>query len=171
MDYISQLLQEHSRTNTNKIAKAIGSSETEFKKMVNIIYHEKSPLPHRAAWLLATVNQKNPEMLLPYIPLFIKTVSDFKVDGIKRNMMLVLAKHEIPEKLQGKLITICFDFVLSKTETVAVKANAMQCIANIAKQHREIIPELKAAIEDQLPKTSKAFHARAGMILKELDKN
>ena len=46
--------------------------------------------------------------------------------------------------------------------------HAMQCIANIAKEHPELIGELKAAIEDQLPKTTAAFSARARLILKKL---
>jgi len=48
-----------------------------------------------------------------------------------------------------------------------VKVHAMQAIANIAKHYPELENELKAAIEDQLPKTSAAFHARAKRVLKE----
>ncbi|MBL0329184.1 MAG: hypothetical protein IPP64_07160 [Bacteroidetes bacterium] len=83
-------------------------------------------------------------------------------------MSVVLASHEIPKKLQGKLITVCFDLMLSPTEKVVMKVHAMQCIANIAKEHRELIPELKSAIEDQLPKTTAAFAARAKMVIKKL---
>ena len=168
MDYTSQLLKEHSRSNTDLIANAIGNNPSEFKKIIDIIYTEKAPLPQRAAWLLAKVNIKHPELLKPYIPLFIDTIQTFHIDGIKRNISLVLASHKIPEKLQGKLLNYCFDFMLSPTETVVVKVHAMQTIANIAKQHPEIIHELKAAIEDQIPKTTAAFHARARMILKRL---
>lgn len=55
----------------------------------------------------------------------------------------------------------------SSDGTVAVKVYAMQAIAIIAKHHPEFENEIKAAIEDQLPKTSAAFHARAKRILKE----
>lgn len=58
--------------------------------------------------------------------------------------------------------------MLSANETVVVKVHAMQAIANIAMQHPELQNELKVAIEDQLPKTTAAFHARANHILKEL---
>lgn len=50
---------------------------------------------------------------------------------------------------------------------MVVKVHAMQAIANIAKHHPELQNELKVAIEDQLPRTSAAFHARARRILKE----
>ena len=84
-------------------------------------------------------------------------------------MSVVLASHKIPKKLQGKLIDVCFNLILLPNEKVAVKTHAMQCIANIAKEHRELIPELRSAIEDQLPKTTAAFNARARMVLKALE--
>ena len=71
MDYIQQLAKEHSRSNTDNIAKAIGDDGVEFKKIVNIIYKEDAPLPQRASWLLMVVNDKHPELLKPYLKLFI----------------------------------------------------------------------------------------------------
>jgi len=166
MNYIQQLLKEHSRSNTDIIAKAIGSDAVEFKKIIDIIYNEKAPIPQRASWLLSAINKNQPELLNPYIPLFIDSISTFETDGIKRNMALVLATNIIPEKLQGKLVNVCFDLLLSSEETVAVKVHAMQAIANIAKKHPELQNELKAAIEDQLSKTSIAFHAKAKQVMK-----
>lgn len=168
MNYITQLLKEHSRRNTDTIVKAIGNNANEFKKIVDIIYSAKPPLPQRASWVLSAANKIDPLLLEPYISKFIATVSDFKIDGIKRNMMMALASHVIPEKLQGKLVSLCFDLMLSPAEKVVVKIYAMQCIVTIAKEHRELIPELKTAIEDQLPKTTAAFHASAKMILRRL---
>ena len=168
MNYTSQLLQEHSRVNTDKIAKAIGNDPDEFKKIIDIIYHAEPPLPQRAAWLLTTVNKKYPELLKPYLSKFINDIQKFELDAVRRNMSVVLASHEIPKKLQGKLITVCFNLILLPNEKVAIKTHAMQCIANIAKEHRELIPELKSAIEDQLPKTTAAFNARANMVMKAL---
>ncbi|MDQ3048738.1 MAG: hypothetical protein M3R27_14405 [Bacteroidota bacterium] len=166
MNYEEQLLKEHSRNNTDFITKTIGGDAVELKKILGIIYHSKAPLPQRAAWLLVTVNNKHPELLKPYIGKFIETVLSFQVDAVKRNMLAVLAAHEIPEKLQGKLINVCFELILSPLEPVAVKTFSLQCIANVAKHHPELIHELKAVIQDQLPKTTAAFHARSKNILK-----
>lgn len=170
MNYVSQLLQEHSRANTNRITRAIGNNPDEFSKIIDIIYHAEPPLPQRAAWLLASVNDKHPELLKPYLSKFINDIQKFEVDAVRRNMTVVIASHPIPKKLQGKLIDVCFNLMLCPTEKVAMKVHAMQCIANIAKEHRELIPELKSAIEDQLPKTTAAFHARARMVMKDLEK-
>lgn len=168
MNYITQLLKEHSRPNTDLIARKIGKSAVEFKKIIDIIYKEKAPLPQRASWLLNVVNDKHPELLQPYLSKFIDTIEQFQVDGVKRNMACVLARQNIPEKLQGKAVDVCFRLMLSPHETVVVKTEAMQTIANIAAHFPELINELKTAIDDQLPRTTAAFHSRARHILKRL---
>ncbi len=170
MNYKEQLLKEHSRINTDRIAKAIGSSSKEFKKIIDIIYNEQAPLPQRAAWVLAVVNFNQPQLLTRYITLFIDTVKQFNVDAIKRNIMVVLATKVIPNELQAKLINVCFEFMQSAEETVVVKVHAMQIIANLAKEHPELIGELMLVTEDQLPKNTAAFSARARQVLKELNK-
>ena len=164
----TQLLKEHSLSNTELIAKKIGGNADAFKKIITIIYTEKAPLPQRAAWLLAVINEHHPELLRPYLSKFIDSIEQFQVDAIKRNMACVLARQEIPEKLQGNAVNVCFRLMLSPHETVAVKTEAMQTLSNIARLHPALKNELKIAIEDQLPKTSAAFHARAKKILKKL---
>jgi hypothetical protein len=168
MDYISQLAKEHSKSNSNKIARSIGNNPDEFKKIIEIIYTAEAPLPQRAAWLLAIINKQHPELLKPYLENFAKDVSNFKIDAIKRNMLLVLASHTIPKKLQGKLIDICFNFMLSPKEAIAVKVHSMQIIANIAAGYPDLQQELKSAIENEIPKNSQAFSARARHVLKAM---
>lgn len=169
MDIAKQLEKEHSRINTDYIANSIGSSPEKFQEVINIIYSSAPPLPQRASWLLATINKKHPKFLEPYIGKFIETVQDFKIDAVKRNMLLVLSEHSIPEKMQGKLINTCYDFILSTEEPVAIKVHAMQIIANISKKYPEIKQELKQVIENELPKNSQAFSARARHILKDIN--
>ncbi len=169
MNYLRQLLKEHSRRNSDLIIKHIGKDPLKFKKIIDILYNEPAPLPQRASWLLALMNVKHPELLEPYIPLFVHTILQFETNGIKRNMASVLAKHRIPESLQGEAIEVFFTLMLSTSETVAVKTEAMDAISKIVKEHPDLKNEFKMTIEDQLPKTTAAFHARAKRILKNLD--
>lgn len=168
MNFEEQLMVDHSRNNTDLITKAIGGNAKEFKKIIDIIYNGKAPLPQRASWIISSVSEKHPELVTPYVPLLIDSVKSFKIDGIKRNIQNALTKQSIPEDYQAKTIDICFEFMLDPKETVAVKVLSMQIIANLCKVYPELIPELKAAIDDQLPKTTAAFHARARHVLKEI---
>jgi len=168
MDYTERLTREHSRSNTDAIAKAIGSDPKEFKKIIDILYTAKAPLPQRASWLLAVVSRNHPELITPYVTQFINSVQSFTIDGIKRNMMSALCTQEIPKRMQGKLVSICFDFILSPSETVAVKVLSLDILAKFISDYPELKNELKAAIEDQLPKTTAAFHSKGKKVLKRL---
>ncbi len=168
MNYIDQLYKEHSRSNSDLIAKHIAKDPLQLKKIIDIIYNEQKPLPQRASWILPLVNAKHPELLKPYIPLFVNTLLQFKSDGIKRHMLLVIKKHQIPNALRGKGVEIFFTLMLSKTEPVAVKAEAMEALSKLVHRYPDLKNEFKMAIEDQLPKTTVAFHSRAKRILEEL---
>ena len=168
MDYILQLEKERSRAQMDRIAKAAGDDPKEFKKIIDILFNEEAPLPQHASWLLQVIPKKHPELIKPYIKLFIDTIRSFKIDAIKRGMLFALSLQKIPEKLQAKALDICFEFILSPYETVAVKVYALEVAGNIAKEHPELISELKAVIKDQLPKTTAAFSARARLVLKTL---
>lgn len=168
MNYIDRLTQEHSRAATDAIAKSIGNDPVEFKKIIDIIYNEKAPLPQRASWLLTVISRKNPELIQPYVSKFIDSVADFKIDGIKRNMLSALGTQEIPKRSQGKIVNICFDFILSPAETVAVKVLSLDILAKFMKDYPELKNELKTAIEDQLPKTTIAFQSKGNKLLKLL---
>lgn len=168
MDYVLQLTLEHSKRNTERIAKAIGNDPKEFKKLIDIIYKAEAPLPHRASWLLAVISGKHPELIKPYVTKFVNTVKDLKPDGIKRNVMQALASQKIPEVHRSKLLDICFELMFASKEPVAVKVWAMEAAANIVLLHPELKEELLAVIEDQKEKNSVAFSARAKQILKRL---
>lgn len=168
MNYAEQLAITHSRANTDLIAKAVGGDATEFKKIVDIIYTAEAPLPQRASWLLAVVSQNHPELIKPYVVKFTDTITDFKIDGIRRNMLSALTTQEIPKKQQAKTVNFCFDFILDPEAPVALKVLSLTIIQNLSKQYPELKNELKAAIEDQLPKTTAAFHSKAKKVLKKL---
>jgi hypothetical protein len=63
---------------------------------------------------------------------------------------------------------ICFRYVESPTEAVAIKAFALTILGKLAKKYPEIIAEIKLLIEDQLPHQSAAFKTRAKKLLKQL---
>ena len=64
-------------------------------------------------------------------------------------------------------MNICFDYVADVKEAVAVKAFALTVLGNLAKDHSDIIPEIKLLIEEQLPRQTAAFKSRAKRLLKQ----
>jgi hypothetical protein len=168
MDYLAHLKNEHSKALTDAIASEVGNDPEKFKKIIEIIYTAAPPVPQRASWLLTVIGRKHPQLLKPYVPRFINSIGDFKIDGIKRNMMSALCTQEIPKKYQGKVLDLCFNYIVSPGETVAVKVLSLDMISKFIDDYPELKNELKSVIEDQLPKTTAAFHSRGNKILKKL---
>jgi hypothetical protein len=168
MDYIKELSKEHSLAVTNLVAKAIGKDSTEFKKIIDILYNEKAPFPLRASWVLTVVNDSQPQLLEPFIPLFLDTIHRFTAEGIRRHIAYVLAEQDIDENYHGELLIKCYKLMNSPKESVAVKVHAMQAIAKVAIKNPDLKKELKEAIEIQLTQTTTAFHARAKKVYKDL---
>lgn len=167
MDYSDLLLNERSKPAIDRIVKAIGADTQEFKKIIDLIYTAEAPLPQHASWVLTAIAPKQPQLLTPYVTKFIDTVESFSHSGIRRHILRALTTQKIPKNKQGKLVNTCFNAILDPEEPVAVKVFALQNLANIAQQYPELQEEIKAAIEDQLPKTSVAFHSRAKKVLKK----
>ncbi|MBK7883083.1 MAG: hypothetical protein IPJ81_04195 [Chitinophagaceae bacterium] len=65
-------------------------------------------------------------------------------------------------------MNICFDYLQSPAEQVAVKAFSLTVLGNLAKLYPEIIPEIKVIIEEQVPHQTPAFKSRAKKILKNI---
>ena len=64
------------------------------------------------------------------------------------------------------MMNICFEYVQSPTEAVAVKAFSLTVLGNLAKLYPEILPEIKLLIKEQLPHQTAAFKSRAKYFLK-----
>ena len=65
-------------------------------------------------------------------------------------------------------MTLCFDYLLSLDEEIAVKAFSLTVLNNLSILYPEIKQELKTIIEDRWEFETAAFHSRAKKILKEI---
>ena len=64
-------------------------------------------------------------------------------------------------------MNICFTYLGSPAEPVAVKAFSLAVLGRLAADYPEIVPEIKLLIEDQLPHQTAAFKSRAKKLLKQ----
>jgi len=89
-------------------------------------------------------------------------------DAVKRNTIRFLEDIEIPEEYHGEILNLCFSYLESPSEPLAVKAFSMSVLGNLAKYYPEIIPELKLIVEDQLPHQTVGFRTRARKVFKQI---
>ena len=74
----------------------------------------------------------------------------------------------IPERFHGRVMNICFNYISSPEEAVAIKAFSLTVLEHLSKQYPEIRSELKTIIEDRWDYESAAFRSRAKKILERL---
>ncbi len=163
------ILAEHSKAQTDKIVKWIGSDQKRFDELFGLFTCNDKKLEQRAAWPLSYVVAVHPDQVKKHFGKLIKKLKQPGIhDAVKRNGIRLMEGISIPEKYQGEVMSLCFDYIIDPKEKPAVKAFSLTVLQNLARQYPEIKPELKTIIEDRWDMETAAFRARAKKVLKEL---
>jgi len=162
MNLREEILKEHSKEQCNKIVKWIGDSQKRFDELFELFLNDEYRVTQRAAWPLSYSAIAHPGFIKKN---FAKLINNLKKpalhNSIKRNSIRLLQHVNIPGKFHGEVMEICFRYVESPTEAVAVKAFSLTVLSNLSKQYPEILPEIKLLIEEQWPHQTAAFKSRA----------
>lgn len=170
MDLRTEILKEHSRAQSEKIAKWIGKDEKRFARFMHLFLHDAYRVVQRAASVLSIIADSDYMMVEPYLEPMVKRMNEPGVHvAVKRNVLRILQFIEIPEALHGDVMNTCFELLADPKETIAVRAFSMTVLANLSKTYPDIKQELKAIILDELEhEPSAGFKARAKKILATL---
>ncbi len=164
-----QLLKEHSKANCQLIVNWIGDSPTRFEELFSLFLTGESRVVQRAAWPLSYAVIAHPALIQKHFARLLKNLEKPNLhDAVKRNTVRLLQDIPIPKKFHGRLMNLCFDYIMSPDEAAAIKAFSLTILDNLSQQYPEIKPELKTIIEDRWDYESAAFHSRARKILKKL---
>ena len=166
MNLCEEILKEHSKAQCNKIVQWVGDSEKRLEELFHLFLTDEYRVNQRAAWPVSYCVIAHPKFMDRNFGKLIKNLQKPGLhDSIKRNSIRLLQHIAIPEKYHGDIMDICFKYVESPTEAVAIKAFSLTVLEKLSKQYPEILPELKLLIEDQLPHQTAAFKSRAKKIL------
>lgn len=162
-----EILKEHSKAQCTKIVNWIGNNQQRFDELFNLFLNDEYRVVQRSGWPLSYCVIAHPEFIKKHWTALIKNLSKPNLHpAVKRNSIRLLQDIDIPEKYQGSIMDICFNYVASPTEAVAVKAFSLTVLKNLSKQYPEILPEIKLIIEEQMPHQTAAFKVRAKAFLK-----
>jgi len=167
MDLRETILQEHSKAQTNKIIKWIGSDQKRFDELFKLFLNDEYRVVQRAAWPLSYCVINHPELIQKHFTKLVKNLQKPGTgDAVKRNSVRLLQHTSIPRKLHGEIMNICFNYISDPEEKVAIKAFSLTVLQNLCHQYPEIRQELKTIIEDRCDYETVAFRSRAKKILK-----
>src|SRR5215211_4651551 len=137
MNIKTALLKQHSKKQCDAIVKFIGKNPERFAELIKSYFKK----------LLNNLSKSGLH------------------DSIPRNTVRLLQHVEIPEKFHGRVMDICFRYISSPTEAVAIKAFSITVLQNLAKKYPEIINEIKLVIEERWDYETIAFKTRAKKLL------
>ncbi|MEP7232726.1 MAG: hypothetical protein ABI691_20875 [Ginsengibacter sp.] len=168
MDLRETILKEHSKKNCDTIVSWVGDDQKKFDQLFNLFLNAEYRVTQRAAWPLSYSAILHPFLIKGN---FEKLIINLRKPGlhnsIKRNTVRLLQHVDIPVEYEGPVMEICFNYVESPGESVAVKAFSLSILGKLAKQYPEIIPEIKLLIDGQISHQSAAFKSRAKKVLDE----
>ncbi|MFN8251835.1 MAG: hypothetical protein U0V75_08120 [Ferruginibacter sp.] len=162
-----EILKEHSKAQCTLIVNWVGSSQQRFDELFKLFMQDEYRVVQRAAWPVSYCVIAHPKFIRKHWASLIKNLQKPNLhNAVKRNSIRLLQDIPIPEKYQGSIMDICFNYVASPSEAVAVKAFSLTVLGNLAKQYPEILPEIKLLIEEQMPQQTAAFKVRAKSFFK-----
>ena len=170
MNLEDELLKENSKKQVLYISNYIGENITLFDELMEMFINGNKRVNQRAAAVVNYVGEHKEDMLKPYWTRMVSNLNNERShDAVKRNTLRLLQFVEIPKNLYGEIINVCFDFMSSQSEAIAIKVFSMTVLSKISYYIPEIKNELRILIEDQLPYGSAGFRSRGNKILKELN--
>jgi hypothetical protein len=167
MDLESEILKEHSKRQAVRIASWISKDKKRFRQLMTLFLKGEYRITQRSAWIVSLCSDKHPELIRPYLKQMIRRMQEPGVhDAVKRNVIRILQFIEIPDALLGEVTTVCFDYLVSPNEPIAVRVFSMTVLGNIAQKEPDLKHELQLIIEQQLTYGSLGFCSRAKKVMK-----
>jgi len=169
MNLRETILAEHSKANCNKIVKWVGHSQKRFDELFYLFLESEYRINQRAAWPLSYCVIDHPELISRHFSRLVKNLHKPGIhDSIKRNTVRLLQHIDIPKRFHGALMDLCFNYISSPHEAVAVKAFSLSVLQNLSANYPEIKNEIKLIIEERWPHETAAFRSRAKKFLQTL---
>lgn len=168
MNLIAALSAEHSRAQTDRIAKYIGDNSTRFAELMKIFLEGEYRLTQRAAWPMSVCIERHPELIKPYLAKLTALLPRTDVhNAVRRNIVRLLQYIEIPRRMRAEIFSLCLDRISDPNETIAVRSFSLTVAAKAADGNADLLAELKLVAELALPGTTAAFRSRFQNTFKE----
>jgi len=168
INLMDQLRVESSKANKDYIVHAINGDPGKLKIIWDALESEEPKIPMRAAWVLSDCFEKWPDLLPPYWNQIVPIIISSNVEGVKRGLLKILIIAGVPEKNELEILDYCFEHILKREESVAVKVYSMEILFQLTNKYPDLKTELKATIESQYNFGTPGFKAWANRILPKL---
>ncbi|WP_439185119.1 hypothetical protein [Carboxylicivirga taeanensis] len=147
------------------IADELYHTSTDIQILLELNEHADAKVAWRSAYLLDLVHDIDSDVINKYLPLLVQRTPKLTNQSIKRHYLRILSQHNLENLADGHLLDCCFQWLQTEETPIAVKAHCMTIIFGLTHVYPELVPELKATLENLLPYGSKGEVNRAKKIL------
>lgn len=171
-DLENEVLATRSKQQVVKLVQWVGKDAARFKQLMTLFLQEDEEIVRRSAWVIGHCVEAHPNLMQPWLKPMIKKMKQPGAHcAIKRNGVRILQFINIPKRLQGTVADLCFKYLSSIDEPIAVRTFSMTVLMKIAEQEPELKKEIELTVRQMLPYSTPAFRARAKMVLKDSKKS
>lgn len=171
MNLKEALVEKYSKVGMKQISAFIGHDKKKFGELMKIALGSDLNLAAKASWAAIHTADKKQELLNPWIQKMILHLKTCPHHSVRRNFLRLFENITIPENYRSELLDICYQFLLSTKETIAVRVFSMTVIYNITRLHPDLKNELQLVIEQLLiHEKAPAMQSRGKRTLKLLSK-
>jgi hypothetical protein len=165
------LLKGNSRSYTDFVADIVTKRPELVGDLWEIYLAIEEPVSRRAAWIIDTASEDKPSWVEPYLAQLIEKLPEFNHDGLKRHALRMIARLPFPDGTEGELMNITFEWLLSITESVAVKMYCIQILYRLSATEPDILQELYDTIEFQIEDGTPGFKSIGSKLMRQIDKD
>ena len=147
----------------------IQKNPQQLTNLIEMSFSNSQPEAWRAAWVLADLVKNNiliREKIQVLSSNIVKRFKDFNSPGQIREFLKVVQYLDVNEEDMGLLIDLCFNWLLDRKADQSFRVYSMQIIFNYSKKEPDLLPELKAIIEQEMEYALPGFKSRGKKILK-----
>lgn len=165
------ILNEHSKASVDRIVRWVGHDQQRFDELFKLFTGKDPLIAQRAGWSMSYAVSAHPVLINKHMKALLKNLQKPTLhNAIIRNSVRLLQDISIPEAFQGDVMNLCFDYVTDPKQLPAIKAFSLTVLDNLAKDHPDIINELRTIIESQWENEGPAFRSRARRILNKINR-
>ena len=166
----SLLMAEMSRRNTDFVKDIVLSNPVLFDELVKLSLLNEEPVSRRAMWVVDVATEESPEILTPHLKDLIASLESFQHDGLKRHVLRMLNRYDVSLDEFMPILDLCFKFMKSGNESVAVRFQAMVLLNKMSDKEPGLKHELISTIELQMQEGSPGLKNQARKMLRLLKK-
>lgn len=102
----------------------------------------------RAAWALSHINEKQRDLLTPYLTEIIAIVVSTNNLSLKRELIKILLEHPLPEDPSAQLLDSSIATITSRTVPVGLRMYSMSVVDKYCDRYPELTAEFMVILDE-----------------------